>query len=54
MAEMLEKMEKVAKELGVIEEKVEAKRKGLGVAEGHPVMTIEEAATKSEAELKRE
>ena len=54
MAEILEKMEKVAKEVGVIEEKVEAKRKGLGVAEGQPVMTIEEATTKSEAELKRE
>ena len=47
-------MEKVAKELCVMEEKVREKLTGFFVTPGQQVMTVEEAATKTETELGRE
>ena len=54
MAELVEKIEQTARDVGVMQEKLEVKFKNLGLMPEQAVMTLTEASTKSEAELPRE
>ena len=54
MAEIMEKIESVAKEVGACEEKVKTQLRAMNIVPGGSVLTLDQAAEKNEAQLPRE